>query len=224
MYELGRDGDLHEHFYTNDSKYYHLFVYSSLIGEHKYESGKHIFEGPVRLEFSSPVNDFCMAVASRILNTPVHHIGNQDVKIKSIMSLEEPEFKSPMYFEAASPITVHKTVMENEKRKTVYFTPFEKEFSEYIKNNLLRKYEAFTGKSVSNPNFNVEAVKVEPRDQKILMYEKNQNRPFVIKGWTGTYKLEGDIELIKFAYRSGLGARNSQGFGFLKDGKENKRL
>lgn len=157
-----------------------------------------------------------MAVASKVLNESVYHLGNQDIKVKSIMPIKEPNFKESMHFKAISPISVHKTINIKAKKKTVYFSPFEKEFENSVKNNLIRKYEAFTQKKLSKENFSIIPATVESKDSKIFIYEKDKQRPFVIKGWTGIYKIEGESELIKFAYRSGLGARNSQGFGFVK--------
>lgn len=42
----------------------------------------------------------------------------------------------------------------------------------------------------------------------------------VIKAWEGTFRLLGPQELVELAYDTGLGAKNSQGFGcfeLLKD-------
>lgn len=221
VYDLGRDKDLHDRFYECDSKYYHLFVYSPIIGNHTYKNEKHIFEGPVRIIFSSPVSDFCMSIAQRVLNTSHYHLGSNEIRTKSIMPLNEPEFEEEMYLQAVSPITVHKTIDVDSKKKTIYFKPFEKEFGELIKTNLTRKYKAFTGKSVENLPISIIPDVITDRDRRVLLYEKDKKNPFVIKGWTGTYKIQGSSELIKFAYRSGIGARNSQGFGFVDIAKKN---
>ncbi|MBC7189418.1 hypothetical protein H5U35_04285, partial [Candidatus Aerophobetes bacterium] len=44
-------------------------------------------------------------------------------------------------------------------------------------------------------------------------YTPGKSSYTLIKGWMGTYRLEGNPELIKFSYDAGLGAKNSQGFG-----------
>jgi len=213
VYELGKEGDLHGKVYNSDSKSYHLFVYSPLIGNHKFYDEKHEFKSPVRLYFSSPVEDFCMAVAEKVLKRSEYKIGNQPIKIKSIMPVKEPEFKEEMYFRAFSPVTVHKTLENEGKKKTVYLNPDEEEFSLYLIENIKRKYSALYEK---NREVSIEPFKIEKNDFKVLLYEKDKERPFVIKGWTGIYKIKGDIEMIKFAYRSGIGSRNSQGFGFIE--------
>lgn len=43
-----------------------------------------------------------------------------------------------------------------------------------------------------------------------------QGRKTLIKGWVGRYKLSGDKELLKFALNTGLGGRNTQGFGMIE--------
>jgi CRISPR-associated endoribonuclease Cas6 len=42
----------------------------------------------------------------------------------------------------------------------------------------------------------------------------------VIKGWFGIYEKDGDPRLLKLAYSTGLGAKNSQGFGMIDVIKE----
>lgn len=213
IYELGREGDFHGKVYNVSSKNYHLFVYSPLIGNHKFYDGKHEFKGSVKFYFSSPVEDFCMSVAEKVLKKSEYKIGNNPIRIKSIMPIKEPEFTEEMYFRALSPVTVHKTMEDEGRKKTVYFNPDEEEFRLYLIENIKRKYSALYEK---NCEISVEPFKVQKDDFKILLYEKDKEKPFVIKGWTGIYKLKGDIEAIKFAYRSGIGARNSQGFGFIE--------
>jgi CRISPR-associated endoribonuclease Cas6 len=213
VYELGREGDLHGRVYNSDSKNYHLFVYSPLMGEHKFYDGKHEFKSPVRLYFSSPVEDFCMAVAEKVLKRSEYKIGNQTIKIKSIMPVKEPEFKEEMYFRALSPVTVHKTLENEGRKKTVYLNPDEEEFRLYLIENIKRKYFALYEKDC---DVSIEPFKIQENDFKVLLYEKDKEKPFVIKGWNGIYKIKGDIEMIKFTYRSGIGSRNSQGFGFIE--------
>ncbi|GAI77595.1 unnamed protein product [marine sediment metagenome] len=36
-----------------------------------------------------------------------------------------------------------------------------------------------------------------------------------IKAWLGTYQIHGKPELISLAYDTGLGSKNSQGFGMM---------
>ncbi|KHE90832.1 MAG: hypothetical protein K8F52_04850 [Candidatus Scalindua rubra] len=52
-----------------------------------------------------------------------------------------------------------------------------------------------------------------------LKYCRERIRDFkgtVIKGWTGHFRLEGKPELLQFALDTGLGSRNSAGFGFIE--------
>ncbi|RKX92249.1 MAG: CRISPR-associated endoribonuclease Cas6, partial [Spirochaetes bacterium] len=38
----------------------------------------------------------------------------------------------------------------------------------------------------------------------------------IIKGWTGTFVLNGNRKILKLAYYTGLGSKNSQGFGMFE--------
>jgi len=39
---------------------------------------------------------------------------------------------------------------------------------------------------------------------------------FLIKGWMGTFRLQGLKKALKLAYDAGLGSKNSQGFGMFE--------
>jgi len=96
-------------------------------------------------------------------------------------------------------------------KKTYYYNPSEKEFPMLIKENIIKKYKAFYRKMPSSEEFFIEPIKLDNRNEKIVIY-----KGFVIKGWMGKFKLKGEPELLKLAYNAGLGAKNSQGFGMFE--------
>jgi len=51
-------------------------------------------------------------------------------------------------------------------------------------------------------------LKVRSWDEKVVLFKDT-----VIKGWMGIYKLKSHPKILKLAYDTGLGSKNSQGFG-----------
>ena len=46
------------------------------------------------------------------------------------------------------------------------------------------------------------------KDKKIIIYKGT-----VIKAWMGSYVLESEPQILELSYYTGLGSKNSQGFG-----------
>ncbi len=108
---------------------------------------------------------------------------------------------------AMSPITVYSTLTSYENvKKTYYYNPAEKEFPNNIRKNLINKYHSFYDKLPDNDEFNVRPI--DRYKERIVNYKN-----FIIKGYTGKFEIEGSKELMEMAFCTGLGSKNSQGFG-----------
>ncbi len=105
-----------------------------------------------------------------------------------------------------SPIVAYSTFEANGRKKTYYYNPKEKEFQEILANNLIKKYIAYFGKEPKNKYF--EITPVSNLKENIVIYKGT-----VLKGWSGIFQINGSDELVNIAYDTGLGAKNSQGFG-----------
>lgn len=108
-----------------------------------------------------------------------------------------------------SPVTIHSTFETADgRKKTYYYEPREHDFTDMIRQNLLRKYIAWYGKEPDDTSFKIEEDKGR-RTKCVSIYYHG----FVIKGWAGDFRIHGSKELIRMALLSGIGARNSIGLG-----------
>ena len=118
------------------------------------------------------------------------------------------EVEEECMIKTLSPITVYSTLVSQDgKKKTYYYSPFESEFSELIKNNLIKKYEAFNCKKLDYYDFKITPIK-ETLKESVIFY-----KGFIVKGWNGVFEIKGNKELIEVALNSGMGSKNSQGMG-----------
>lgn len=200
---------IHNEGFRYEKRQFKLFTFSRILGKTKINEKFFLISSPFKLVVSSPYNEILMSMANSLFTKPESNLAGNAVTISSIEVKVAPEIESGAHIYFLSPITVYSTVVKADgKKKTYYYNPKEAEFSELVRENLIKKYVAFFGRKPADINFSIEPIKVSNRDEKIVIY-----KGFVIKGWMGHYRISGSQELLKFAYDAGVGAKNSQGFG-----------
>lgn len=204
---------LHDRGFQFGKRSFKLFVFSRLIGKFDLlkREGKIRFIGPTRLYVSSPLDEFNDAIMNAILRAEGIRLGQAFLQIKNIecRKWDMPEGES-FLVRTMSPITVYSTLFKADGRKyTHYYHPREKDFSELIRANLLKKYLLLHGEAPEDSRLQVDPVG-EVKEH-ILMYKGT-----VIKAYGGTFRLTGSRELMKIAFEAGISVKNSQGFGFIE--------
>ena len=133
--------------------------------------------------------------------------------VEKIEALKTPDFREISEFKTLSPINIRDSKEIDGKVKRIDLAPSDK-FFKGIENNLIKKYCIFNN--------------IENTDKKISAYSEmahvKRKRITIPKGPNTTYHraymmdliLEGDTDLIKFAYDVGVGEKNSMGFGMLR--------
>ena len=206
--ELGKF--LHDHGFTLEKRRFKMFTFSRLQGKYKIMKDKIKFFPPIYLTISSPLDRFISELGNTLLKTDNLELVKNKVHVESIKVHPEPEIKDEIKIKMLSPVVVYSTLITKDgKKKTYYYSPYEDEFTELIDKNLRKKYEALYKKKPRARKLKIKIVS-KPKE-KILLY-----RGTVIKGWLGTFILNGNRKLLKFAYYSGLGSKNSQGFGMFE--------
>ena len=108
------------------------------------------------------------------------------------------------------PIVAYSTFLRLDGRKyTCYFQPGEADYNMLIWNNLKNKYKAFYNEEPPNENFQIKCLH-QPK-MSVMNYKQT-----IIKGYSGEFLLSGPVPLLQIAVDSGLGSKNSQGFGCVK--------
>lgn len=213
-------GKLHDEGYAYEKRSFKLFTFSRLVGKFQQskESNEILFYPPVTLTISSPIERFIYELGYSLLISDDLYLGSSPVKVSNFNALSEPEITSSEVIGMLSPMTVYSTLKTiDDRSKTYYYSPYEDEFSRLIESNIKKKYALIYGRDTrDDQTLSIKPLKVGKNSELIIKYKDT-----IIKAWRGVYLLEGDPELIKVAYDSGLGGKNSQGFGcfrFLKKG------
>lgn len=201
---------LHNNGFAYGKRKFKLFTFSRLLGQVKKEKDSFKFFPPVKLVVSSIYFPMIESLATNFVKREELLLGNNVLQLRSIEV--EKEFKSEeneITIKMLSPVTVYSTLSTPEGRKKTYFyNPYEDEFSDLVARNIVHKFVAFYGREPQETQFSIKPLIVSKKDEKLIKYKGT-----IIKGWMGIYKLTGNPELLKLAYYTGIGSKNSQGFG-----------
>ena len=233
--EIGQP--LHDGLYWQAERPLKLFVFSQLHGAVRYRPGEGVeVSGPVWFRFASPDRQLALGLAAGLLQFGRARIANLEFAVREIATLALPSLGERVVVRTLSPITVYRTIAIDGRRRTQYYNPLNEEFAELVVANLLRKARvlgwsvpgagedgsaeagaegaARAGESlaVGERPIRIRALGVNPRAKRLERYKGTW-----IEGWTGRFLLEGPADLLRLALEAGLGAKNSQGFGYVEE-------
>jgi len=214
---------LHDRGFQANGRNFKLFTFSRIQGNFRIDKDKGTitYSSPFSITISSAINQFIEELGNEMLSKELIRIGGNTIKVNSI-NISNPNLSEKNKINMLSPVTIYSTLQKADgKKKTYYYSPFEEEFSRLISENAKKKFKAFQQihprkllpgikdkDGLSNRSIELKPLNVKSSYQKIINYKGT-----IIKGWTGTYELSGDPELTKLVYDTGLGGKNSQGFG-----------
>lgn len=216
---------VHNRGYRTGKRVFRLFAFSRLFGAFRHENGRIVYQGKCTLWLASPQTDILESFASTMARKGMVTLGKNTCRISAIeVPFQHPE-SAEVLVRTLSPITMYTTLITKDNRKkTYYYTPFEREFSLLLRENLLKKHALVSNAEHEDLAFSITPEKVSKKNEHVIMYKDT-----VIKAWDGIYRISGTPELIKTAFDCGLGSKNSQGFGMIekweqrhKSGKEKK--
>ena len=203
---------IHDEGYEHDSRTFKPLTFSRLNGTYRLDktSGRISFDGPIRLVVSSPVEDICHSLGTRLVLEGSIELAGQHVPVDSVEARSPVVLSNVMTVTTLSPIVVYSTLTKADgSRYTCYFQPGESEFERLASRNLIKKFQAILEADSPEGTLLIRPLR-QPRLH--IVYYKDT----VIKGYSGRLRLEGPKELILLALNAGLGSKNSQGFGCLE--------
>lgn len=199
---------LHNEGYTSNGRIFKLFTFSRILQRGKKIGNNFNFGNKLSIIVSSPLDKFCKSIANHMLQSDNLYLGKNQIKVEQIQVYNYKIKEEEIIINTLSPIVAYSTLLKHDGSKyTYYFDAYESDFNRIVSENLIRKYNALYNNDLSFENgIKIEAIG-SPKTN--LTYYKN----FIIKGETGKFKIKGKKELLQLAVDSGLGSKNSQGFG-----------
>jgi CRISPR-associated endoribonuclease Cas6 len=205
----------HDDGFSKGNKKFKMFTFSRINGTFMLDKDKGTitFVSPISFTVSSMTDSFLSSLIQDFVLTKDLYLNGTKLVIQSFEPFS-PKIESTIaQIEMLSPLTVYHTENVGGKKFTHYYTPWEDEFEQLIAINLVDKYKTLHPDS----NYQYSEVSIKPMFYEDMRYQKIiKFKTTVIKGWMGSFLLSAPIDLISQAYFSGIGAKNSEGFGCFK--------
>lgn len=201
---------------------YKLLSFSSISNKPVFIDKEHkrfVFPNEIGFYVSSIDNSFFdFLMKSKTDETEGLNLGGNKVSIARVDVIKQETFSGGTV-KALSPITVYSTFEKPDGGKVVhYYSPYDSEFEELIRKNLINKYKSYYGEEPEDANF---TIKPEGRIiEKMITF-----KGLLVRGYSGMFNISGSPELINMGFCAGLGSKSSQGFGLIirPDNKGKKR-
>ena len=121
-----------------------------------------------------------------------------------------------MTFRCLSPVTVSTKREWQGQLAMHYCLPDDPEFSELVRQNLLRKYRAMYGQPPQEDRFVMKFDNAYIRKRNGKVTRLVDYKGIDIRGVMCPFHVEGNPELIHVGYECGFGDKNSAGFGMVE--------
>ena len=198
--------------YNKYKKKFPSFTFSQLmIPKREIELGFIIIKGNFLALFVSSIDETFMEYLVKSFNHqkkfPIH---NRTFKLMKIEIIAEPEFKAEMQFRMLSPLVL----IKEENGKIRFVRPGDSDLSDIFAAQLVGDYNRYY-----QGNFLTSDIKLIP-DQDYLQRKKTLTKLITIrnihyKSIFSPFILKGEIDLTRFAYNNGIGAKTHYGFGMI---------
>lgn len=184
------------------------YAFSVFLG-HPQINGQEIILENKRFEMNMTIENYETAIT--LYNAFNHQknkkfsINQNSWKLQNIVLIPEKEIKeNKIIIKFQAPLCVRK----RENKKDYYYSFESEEFAETLKLNIKEQLK------ITNiaPEL-VDTFKITPIKAKkviIKFYEKQ------IECSTGIFELEGNVELLNYLYKAGIGSKHSAGFGMFQ--------
>lgn len=170
-------------------------------------------DGVISFYISSP-NDFLIkSLVDGFLEDLEISFQNQKLTIQKIEALKTPEFSSKSEFKTLAPIIVRTKKEIDGELKIWDLAPSDK-FFKSLENNLIKKYIKFNNLTKTDKKINIYSDMNFVKRKRISINKGNATTHH--RAYMMDFILEGDLDLIEFAYDVGIGEKNSMGFGMVK--------
>ncbi len=207
---------LHQDGYEVENRRFKLFTFSQLMAKRKIQNDQIHFHSPLTWYISSSQEPFLQNFAASLMQTGILQIERHRLRVQDVEVLRQPRFGPQMTFRCLSPITMSTKRERGDRLDTYYCLPNDPQFSELVRQNLIRKYEAVYQQPPTEKSFAMTF------DQAYI--DKNEGRVTRLVDFKGTkirgilspFHIIGSPELIHIGYECGFGDKNSMGFGMVE--------
>ena len=204
--EPGYSGFVHDAGYRAGHRSFKLFSFRPPYGSYALQGRDILFHNGASFELRSPDAVFIQTFLAACRPGTVFSLCGQEVTVASCRLENVPALQTGAAVTTLSPVTVHRT---DEDRHTIYYSPEDAAFYDGIIRNAQRKWQSFYGDAPF-------LFSIEPMENTQYRRLVTTFKGIYITAWYGSFVLHGTPQVLAFLYDTGLGSRNSQGFGMFE--------
>ena len=208
---------LHQTGYKLENRRFKLFTFSQLMAKQREIRGNRIcFRSPLTWHVSSTQEPFLQNFAASLMGIGILQIERQSLRVQDVEALRQPRFGQKMTFRCLSPITMSTKRERDGKLGAHYCLPDDPQFSELVRQNLIRKYEAVHQHPPEKTSFAMtfDQAYIDKREGRVTRLVDYKG--IKIRSIISPFHVIGAPELIRVGYECGFGDKNSAGFGMVE--------
>ena len=209
---------LHENGFQSRNKKFKLFTFSRLhIPEYRIEGGfLRILCDTIEWQLSFLPERSTQEFIQGLFHEQTFELGTREANVqffvREVSVIAPPSFSDTMLFETLSPICISKQRTDG---GIDYLSPDAPQAVALIRQNLLNKYKAFTGKDFS-ADFDFGFDVLSKPKSSLITIKSGTPAQTRVRGFMCEFRLSAPAELIKIMYEAGVGEKGSTGFGMCK--------
>ena len=213
---------LHTEGYSQGYKQFKLFNYSPLnFGRPTLWKEKALFEIHTDQLFLSV--SFHLAEAAEkfiigLFNNQQVYIGDQfnglDLVVSQIERLPEPELKSTMNYRAVSPVVI--SLKDETDKYAQYLSPADENYTDLLKQNLWNKYSSIPNVTIMPEDLSFQFKQNGESKSKLVTIKPYTPEQSKVRGFVFDFTLTCPVEIHQLILATGVGEKNSMGFGWVE--------
>ncbi len=197
---------IHDRGYVHNNRRYKLFTFGRLVGDKRVEGKTISYSGIVSFEIRSVFDDIIETIADTLRERRIVYLAGTPCPVFGYSIAQNEMFGDTAIIRMITPICVHRT----EGAKTIYFSPDNPDFLSLLDMNFRHKYTSYYG---LEPDSGIGLVPIKlSANSKCVTKFKN----IYVTAYYGEYQLSAREDYMKFLYHTGIGSKNSQGFGMFE--------
>ena len=193
----------------SEKKQFKFFCFTDLKGKYIIKDKNLCYQNRVAWEIRSCDDRIIDAIRNSLDTTDDILINNQKCRIVLYKESTHTYKTGTEIVKMDTPMVYY--ITDRETGYSTYYNPLDREFLIGIVSNIKRKYKSFYDKE-TDCDIKIEIVKVSQKDKCVTKYKES-----MITAYYGIYKITASPEIMNFVYYTGLGAKNSMGFGSIKE-------
>ena len=186
---------------------YKFCCFTDISGRRIVEGKSLVFSDHLQWEIRSMDDSVAETIAAGLKENRRFKLADIVCEVEKLAVCQSEFFGTRMIFAMDTPVVLYTTA---EDGHNFFRSPADEDFCEMAEKNLISKFREYYDTPIALP-VSFRPARVSERDKCVTRFMGTY-----ITGYYGLYELEAQTEMINLAYYSGIGSKNTQGFGTIK--------